>query len=78
VYVYPNPAKDQINVSWTNLSMQRLTITNSLGQNLMNSLVSDKSMTETAFDISQLANGVYYILVEQDFGSKTYKFVVER
>jgi hypothetical protein len=58
--------------------MQRLTITNSLGQNLMNSLVSDKSMTETAFDISQLANGVYYILVEQDFGSKTYKFVVER
>jgi len=77
VYVYPNPAKDQINISWTNLSMRKLTITNSLGQKLMSSSVSDKSMTETAFDISELANGVYYILVEQEFGSKTYKFVVE-
>jgi len=77
VYVYPNPAKDQINVAWTNLSMQRMTITNSLGQKLMSRDDIDKSMTEVAFDISQLANGVYYILVEQDFGSKTYKFVVE-
>ncbi len=77
VYVYPNPAKDQVNVAWTNLSMQRLTITNSLGQKLMSQDDIDKSMTEVAFDISQLANGVYYILVEQDFGSKTYKFVVE-
>jgi len=78
VYVYPNPAKDQINVAWNNLSMRKLTITNALGQSIMNSIEPDKTETEASFDINTLANGVYYILVEQDFGVKTYKFVVER
>lgn len=77
VYVYPNPAKDQINVAWNNLSMVKLTLTNTLGQALTSSIEPDKTKTEASFNLSELANGVYYILVEQEFGVKTYKFVVE-
>lgn len=78
VYVYPNPAKDQINIAWTSLSMRKLTLTNALGQKLTNSIEPDKSTTEASFNTSNLANGVYYILVEQDYGVKTYKFVVDK
>ena len=66
ISLYPNPAKDELNLKWNNLNNISVTIFNSVGQNLSTIILSkDKSI----IDISGLQNGLYFLKINN--GNKT-------
>ena len=72
VSVYPNPASDELTVRMGSGSYSSLTITNSIGQEMINQSVVG---AETKMDVSKLPVGVYYITLKGDAGSKVEQFV---
>ncbi|MFD1553556.1 hypothetical protein DNU06_07725 [Putridiphycobacter roseus] len=75
IHVFPNPANTHVTVSSNQLINGVVNIRSGLGQIVIQSNLSDTYSAE--IDISQLANGVYY--VEVQFGSinRIVKLVVE-
>jgi hypothetical protein len=66
ILLYPNPAKDELNLKWNASNNFSVTIFNSIGQELSTFILSkDKSI----IDISELQNGLYFLKVND--GNKT-------
>lgn len=68
VSVFPNPAKDVLNINGINNAV--FTITNQMGQTLASS-------TSKTLPIGNLANGVYYLQVQTANASFTKTFIKE-
>jgi hypothetical protein len=66
---YPNPAKDFINFKLNNKS--DVTLYNTLGQKLLTKQINSK---EFVLDISNLSNGTYIIILNENGNLKTAKF----
>lgn len=77
VYIYPNPANTKVTIAWNNLSMESIDFMDALGKVISTSTIASKAVTELELPTSELSNGIYFIKVNQLFGSKTYKIVVE-
>lgn len=78
--VAPNPATDQISLSWSSLqeTVQSLTIASMLGQKLM-TLDDFKTVDHTVLDISHIKAGVYFIILQTDNGEKlSRKIIIHR
>lgn len=80
--LYPNPAGDKINISLSTgtLSTARISITNSMGQQLL-SRPAGTCVTGSqtiSLDISGLPTGIYFCRVETSQGGSTRKIVVVR
>lgn len=70
IYIYPNPAKDFINVNANKNINSTYTLTNFLGKEIMKGeFKSDKNK----LDISTLSNGIYYLKIEEN--GKTMKII---
>ena len=68
ILLYPNPAKDELNLKWNAFNDISVTIFNPIGQELSTFFLSkDKSI----IDISELQNGLYFL--EINAGNKTEK-----
>lgn len=76
VFVYPNPATDQITVAWDGSYVEAITLTDALGKIISRTTVSH-AQTNADLDVSQLAAGIYYVTVQQANGSETVKVIVE-
>ncbi|GEC79629.1 M43 family zinc metalloprotease [Flavobacterium aquatile] len=77
IYVYPNPSKNELNISipdGTELP-KNLTITNSLGQSVLNSKVENSDNLN--INTSSLSNGVYFITISNENYTKTLRFIKE-
>ena len=71
--VYPNPARNYINVEAENLKV--INIYNIQGQ-LISTLQSHEDVT--TLDISDFDNGIYFIEgIDNDFNTKQSKFIVK-
>ena len=77
VYLYPNPANTIVNIAWTNTSMRSIELFDALGHSISNTEINSNGQTSAEIATDQFANGVYLIQVNQEFGSKIYKIVVE-
>ncbi|WP_313111605.1 T9SS type A sorting domain-containing protein [Aequorivita sediminis] len=66
--IYPNPASEFLNIK-SNLDNYNFSIYNSLGQKMIAGLSTNK------IDISDLSNGIYYIMIETETSSATKKFI---
>jgi uncharacterized repeat protein (TIGR01451 family) len=73
VKVYPNPAHSQINIS-CNSTIQSVSLYDIQGRLLETDLANSNEFT---FDISGKSNGVYFIKITSDKGSKVEKIVKE-
>lgn len=75
IYVYPNPATSQVNISVpSELGLpQKFTVYNTLGQVVKQKSISSES--DLSFNASALSNGVYLITIEKDNQSKTLRFI---
>ena len=71
--VYPNPASNMVNVQ-SNLSIDRLTIYNHIGQAVEEVFVNAKS---ASVNTSNIGSGVYFIRIETANGYTTQKLVIE-
>lgn len=69
--LYPNPAGDELTVQ-TDGTFNNATITNSIGQVMMEQLLDKK---QQRVNISSLAPGMYYVNISGPQGSEVLKFV---
>nr|WP_298003155.1 T9SS type A sorting domain-containing protein [uncultured Flavobacterium sp.] len=69
--IYPNPAKDKVNVSLeNNLEFKSAILYNNLGQIV-------KTSNQPTFDVSNFAPGIYFIEIKTDKGKATKKLIVK-
>lgn len=71
IKIYPNPFKDQLQLlSESNLSIEKITIYNSLGQ-----IVYQNATYSENIDLSKLKSGYYYVELITDQGKKNQKVI---
>jgi PKD repeat protein len=58
IYIYPNPTKELFTLELKNLAQGQLTLTNMLGQVVLNQAVKEN---KTLIDISKLPKGIYIV-----------------
>ncbi len=72
VKLFPNPVTDVLHINTTNRMYQTLTITNSIGQTILQQNIN---ATETAIPVSKLAADIYYISLRGSAGVAVKRFV---
>jgi uncharacterized repeat protein (TIGR01451 family) len=72
IAIYPNPATDELSVKVDNCLYNTITITNTLGQQMMK---QEFSTAQTKINVKTLPSGVYYISLRGDSGIKVQQFV---
>lgn len=70
--IYPNPASDELTIEAPQGRYTRLTITNIVGQQL---LQQDIHKPEFDVDVRQLSPGMYFVTMQGEGGSSVKKFV---
>ena len=70
--VYPNPARDFINVESKNIKVASVDMYNVLGAKVLSS-----ELTNNRVNVSTLVKGVYFMKINADVGSVTKKVVVQ-
>ena len=71
VSIYPNPAKTQLNVNVAQIEIDEISISNLLGQVLIN------KKNKNTIDIYSLTSGIYIITITQGQNKYTKKFIKE-
>lgn len=74
VALYPNPTKGEVYI--TNVSLDKATVYNSLGQ-LVKSFVLDASNTDNTINLSGLPRGIYYVYLINGDAASAKKVIVE-
>ncbi|MEL6589494.1 MAG: SdrD B-like domain-containing protein [Bacteroidota bacterium] len=79
--IYPNPVRDMMTIDYTlmRLEGENLRITNSLGQELWRKdfAIGEGQKGSVQLNTSQWAEGIYYLELTHEQGSKVWKFVVQ-
>ncbi len=70
-YIYPNPAKTELNINAPQNDINEISISNLLGQ------VVTKSQNQNHINISDLPNGIYIITISRGQLNHTQKFIKE-
>ena len=74
VYLYPNPAKNNINIASSNAVLPTgYYIYNTLGQKIKSNQINSES--DLNINTSSLSNGVYFITLIKDLDKKTIRFI---
>jgi hypothetical protein len=75
-YVYPNPANDFVTIDASLLeNVNQVVVTNSIGQVVLQKNVS---AIDNKIDVSNLKNGVYFMILNSESERKTSKFMVSK
>jgi hypothetical protein len=74
--VFPNPATDELTVSWNGKAVKELVLCNAIGQRVLVKNDWNEQASSATMDVSGLAAGVYYLTVNQTFGAETIKVLV--
>lgn len=72
VAVYPNPAQDVLTIDLHSAALARIQIQNELGQTLTTVTVESE---QAQLDVSDLASGVYYVIIRSENGSAVKRVV---
>ena len=79
VSVYPNPTNNIINIQLSSeINKEELFVTDVLGNNVYQQLITPKSSLVTQINVSQWSNGVYFYQIRNDKETFRGKFVVEK
>lgn len=74
VVMYPNPTKGEVNIN--NISLEKATVYNSLGQ-LVKSFVFNSGDTNNTINLSGLPKGIYYVYLINEDAASAKKVIVE-
>lgn len=74
ISLFPNPAKNILNLEWNSLNTISVTIYNSISQKLSTTLLSNQNKV---IDISELKNGLYILKIIDGSKIKIKKIIVE-
>ena len=73
--IYPNPARDKINIQNLISGNQEIIITDLLGKIVLNYNVKSNALTSQTIDVSSLRRGVYFIKIINNEKCMTKKFL---
>jgi hypothetical protein len=80
--IYPNPAMDLINVKFVNDTKSEevwnLLIYNYQGKIVKKNVIKTTKYQHNSINISDLANGIYYIILSNEISQQVVKLVVQR
>ncbi|CAM2850045.1 T9SS type A sorting domain-containing protein [Flavobacterium frigoris] len=74
VTVYPNPTKGEVNIN--NISLEKITVYNSVGQ-MMKSILNDSANINHKIDLSGLPKGIYYMYLINETTASVKKIILE-
>lgn len=77
ISVYPNPAKDQVNISAEGLTLQAVEVLNSMGSVVYRSSL-EKGAAKHTINVSSFANGYYMLRATTETGTITKQFNILR
>jgi hypothetical protein len=80
VFVYPNPARENLTVEYTNTGNEKVTIEllNLLGQyRIVTQPESNTGLNRLRLDTRTLAAGVYLLKISSTLESKTVRVIIE-
>ena len=77
--IYPNPTNGQVIIHNTNNGHDAATVTisNAMGQIVMNNTIADFAGTHR-FDLSSFSNGIYTVAVNAGNSNMTYRLVLNK
>lgn len=75
INVWPNPAKDQINVRYQEGFLRKIDLINSLGQTVRTK--NELMQGEISFPTSNLPRGIYFLSIQTDQGSVISKIILD-
>lgn len=70
--IYPNPTKNQLAISGKLILNSSIQIVNSLGQLIVEK--ENQSNTNVVLEVSSFKSGLYFLVINQNGNSKTFKF----
>lgn len=77
ISVYPNPAKDKLNIkNNTNMTLNKVIVYDVTGKLILKLDMSQNNRL-SSFDVSNLQSGMYFLNISTDTASITKKFVIE-
>ncbi len=74
ILIYPNPSSNFVKVNWSNHKIEAIFLTTVEGRILQTHSITNK-MTEIMFDISDLAKGIYQILLIKNGQKEVFKII---
>lgn len=77
IFMYPNPAKEQINITISDLNTSEVTIEilNTLGQNVFK---QDYNSNQIIISTHTFSNGLYFIKISSKVSAKVVKLIVDK
>jgi hypothetical protein len=75
--VYPNPASDELSVSWSGMNVEKVVLTNTVGQTIREYIAPELHAKQVTFDVSGYAAGIYYVNVWKGTGVETLKVTID-
>lgn len=77
--VYPNPSNGLVNLQYVSFETGNVNVTvmNTLGAIVHNTIISHDKTTNKSFDFSHLTKGVYLVNVSSDKGTVTKKMIIQ-
>jgi hypothetical protein len=78
IKIFPNPAKDNINVSFSReyAGQTEITVFDLTGKIILNSFMDYNGYVPLSFDISALKRGIYFLFVKTKLDTSIEKFSV--
>lgn len=79
INLFPNPAKEQLNLSISGIKTLPLTaqILDISGRVLLAKTFNESTVNHS-FDLNELSNGIYFCNIQSENGSRTIKFVISK
>lgn len=77
IVVFPNPATQEVQLKWDNQFMEKIRLVDATGQLLQEISTFPVQSNSIILDVSQYTAGIYFIQIDQFFGSKTIKLTIE-
>ena len=74
ISIYPNPASDQLLIRYTIADVKLITIMDING-NRVSEMIPPAGQSTASFDISRLAGGVYFVVIEASEAKSSHKFI---
>lgn len=73
--MYPNPAQNQVNISFETSALRNIQIRDLLGKTIQSGMYSN---TQVKLDASQLSSGVYQIFVQEGDHTQVEKLIIKK
>ena len=75
--IYPNPTTGLLNIKFYNDATSEVKITNVLGEIIFNTMIFERGEINKQFDLSDFANGIYILELNNIYGIINRKIILE-